>query len=302
MSVQGVAQLHTEQRNPDTIGFDRMSTQEMLQKINDEDQKIAERVREALPNIAKAVDLIVPRMRKGGRMIYVGAGTSGSLGFMDASECPPTYGVDYDRITCVMAGGNEAVFRAKESVEDQADTAVKDLQAYHLTELDTVVGVSASGRTPYCIGAMDYARSIGAASVCVVCNPNSEMGRHADVAIEMDTGCEVIMGSTRMKAGTAQKMAMNMLSTAIMVQLGRTYDNLMICLKAKNEKISNRIVRLFIDATGETDEDKAREVLTQAGGKLDVAVAMYMTGKDRDTVEKTIEAHEDFKEVLAILG
>ena len=302
MSMENISLLHTEQRNPDTVGFPELSTMEMLQKINREDQKIACAVEKALPAVAKAVDLIVPRMRKGGRMVYVGAGTSGRLGYMDAAECAPTYGVAYDRVMCVMAGGKEAVFRPQEALEDKAEAAVADLKAWNLSASDTVVAAAASGRTPYCIGALDYARSIGAGAVCVVCNPDSEMGKHAEVAIEVDTGCETIMGSTRMKGGTAQKMVMNMLSTTVMVKLGRAYDNLMICLTAKNGKISNRIVRLFKEATGETDSAKIREWLNAGEGRLEVSIAMYKSGRSREEVEAAFAQTEDFNRVLRLLG
>lgn len=293
MTAKGVSQLHTEQRNPNTIGIDRMSTAEILQKINDEDRTVAEKVREALPQVEKAVDLLVERMRTGGRMVYVGAGTSGRLGFMDAAECPPTYGVS-DRVACIMAGGQDAVFAAKESVEDDAVRAGQDLADWGLTEKDTVVAAAASGRTPYCIGALDYARSIGAGAICIVCNPNSEMAPHAQVAIEVDTGCEVIMGSTRMKAGTAQKMIMNMLSTTVMIRLGRTCDNLMVCLHAKNEKLINRVVRLYLEATGETDSARAEEALRAAHGRLDVAVLMQKTGADYEKAAQAMDERGDF--------
>nr|AIF26899.1 hypothetical protein [uncultured bacterium fosmid pJB148G3] len=301
MSIEAVSSLHTEQRNPNTIGFSKLSTLEMVEKINQEDMTVAQKVREVLPKVAEAVDLIVPRMRQGGRLVYVGCGTSGRLGYMDAAECAPTYGVAYDRVMCVMAGGKNAVFRPQENLEDSMDAAVEDLKANNLSPLDTVVAAAASGRTPYCIGALDYARSIGAGAVCVVCNPNSEMGEHAEVAIEVDTCCETIMGSTRMKAGTAQKMVMNMLSTIVMVQLGRAYDNLMIRMTAKNGKISNRIVRVFKEATGEADMAKIQEWMNAGGGHLDVAIAMYKSGKSKDEVEAVFAQTEDFYQALKLL-
>lgn len=298
MPTQDIGQLHTEQRNPATIGIGALNTEEILARINDEDQKVAGKVREALPDIARAVDLIEERMRLGGRLVYVGAGTSGRLGYMDAAECRPTFGLESDAVACVMAGGRDAVFSARESLEDRVDCAEEDLKAWGLRPQDVVVAAAASGRTPYCIGALDFARSIGAGAVCIACNPHSEMGRHAQVAIEVDTGSEVIMGSTRMKAGTAQKMIMNMLTTAVMIRLGRTCDNLMICLHAKNEKLDNRAMRLFAEATGETDPARMRETITQAGGRLDVAILMYKSGKSREQAEAAMASRGDFRQAL----
>lgn len=291
--MDNVSILHTEQRNQNTVGIDKMSTLEMLQCINNEDQTVAIAVKAALPQIAKAVDAIVPKAAKGGRIVYMGAGTSGRLGYMDASECPPTYGVAPDRVTCLMAGGRDAVFAPAEKKEDSPDLAREDLIRFGLTPLDTVVAIAASGRTPYCIGALDYARSISAGAVSVSCNPNAVMSAHADVSIEVDTGAEVIMGSTRMKAGTAQKMVLNMISTSVMVQLGRTWDNLMVCLKCNNEKIGNRSLRLFTEATGCRDTSAVEEALASAGGRIDAAVLMHMTGRDAETVAAVLREEEN---------
>lgn len=297
MRVQGVSQLHTEQRNPKTLGIDQMSTGEILKLINDEDQTVALKVQEALPAVEQAVELIVERVRRGGRMVYVGAGTSGRLGYMDAAECGPTYGL-MDTVTCVMAGGQDAVFRAKERVEDDAEGAARDLKAWGLSEKDVVIAIAASGRTPYCIGALDYAKEIGAGRVCIACNPHCEMAPHAQVAIEVDTGCEVVMGSTRMKAGTAQKMVMNMLSTAVMIRIGRTCDNLMVCMAAKNGKLGNRTIRLFSEATGETDTARIEQALLQAEGRLDVAILMHKSGKSCDEARQAMDACGDFHQAL----
>lgn len=297
MLAQEVSLLHTEQRNPKTIGIDQMSTGEILKLINDEDRTVAEKVHEALPAVEQAVDLIVERVRRGGRMVYVGAGTSGRLGFMDAAECGPTYGLT-ETVNCLMAGGRDAVFRAKERVEDDAEGAVRDLQAWGLTEKDVVIGVAASGRTPYCIGALDYAKEIGAGRVCIACNPHCEMAPHAQVAIEVDTGCEVIMGSTRMKAGTAQKMVMNMLSTAVMIRIGRTCDNLMVCMGAKNAKLGNRTIRLYSEATGETDTARVEEALRAAEGRLDVAILMYKSGRSCEEARQAMDESRDFQAAL----
>ncbi len=291
-----ISLLHTEQRNPETQKIDCVSTREMLEMINREDQKVAGCVHAVLDDVARAVDIIVPRMRKGGRIVYVGAGTSGRLGYLDASECPPTYGVSPEIVSCVMAGGRDAVFSAREGVEDCPVQAVEDLKAHGLTTLDTVVAVSASGRTPYCVGALDYAREIGAGAIAVSCNKDSVMGRHADISIEPDTGAEAIMGSTRMKAGTAQKMILNMISTSVMVQMGRTCGNLMVCLHCKNEKISNRIIRLFQEATGCKDAAHASDMIARAQGDTAVAVLMERTGCSYEAALLAMQSLKHFGE------
>lgn len=297
-----VALLHTEQRDPNTVGIGSMPTLEMLKKINDEDKKVAYAVERALPEIARAVDLIAGRMKAGGRMVYAGAGTSGRLGTLDASECPPTYGVAPDKVSCVIAGGREAVFRSRENVEDHAEQAAVDLTEWGLTGKDVVVAAAASGRTPYCIGALDHASSIGAGTVAISCNPGTVMSAHAQVAIEVDTGPEAIMGSTRMKAGTAQKMIMNMLSTAVMIRCGRTYDNLMVCVRARNGKIGNRMVRLFCEATGCTDGSAAEQRIGEAGGRLDLAVIMELTGVSLADACAAMEGSGDLASALACCG
>ena len=293
-----VSMLHTEQRNPDTVGIADLSTLDMMKKINNEDKKVAYAVEQALPAVAAAVDLIAARLAQGGRMLYVGAGTSGRLGYMDAAECGPTYGMPYETVSCVMAGGRDAVFQAQESVEDRPDCAVADLQARNLTAKDVVVAAAASGRTPYCIGALDYARSIGAGAVSLACNPNAVLSAHADVAIEVDCGPEAVMGSTRMKAGSAQKMIMNMLSTGAMIKIGRTQDNLMVCMHARNEKIAIRSVRLFKEATGCEDEQTARQYLQDAGNEMCYAVLMYKTGCTREQAAEAMKNKISFHTAL----
>ncbi len=293
--------LHTEQRNQASKGIDRMSTGDMLRVMAEENAKVAFAVEKALPEIEKAVELLTERMRRGGRMVFAGAGTSGRLGFMDAAECPPTFGIRADRVACVMAGGQSAVFSAREKLEDQATLAEADLRAFGLTETDTVVAAAASGRTPYCIGALDYARQIGAGAVSVSCNPNAEMTKHADVGIEADTGPEVIMGSTRLKAGTAEKMIMNMLSTGVMIRLGRTWDNLMICLRAANGKVNDRALRLFAEATGCGDRAVAREMLAKAEGRLDAAVLAYLSGREPQDAAEALAQTEDVHRALEML-
>lgn len=293
--------LHTEQRNPNTIGITDMPTLEVLERFNREDQSVALAVQAALPQVAKAVDAIAERMRKGGRMVYAACGTSGRLGIMDAAECGPTYGIGYEDIICLMAGGHEAVFRAQEDKEDLPELGEKALKDFGLTPLDTVVAAAASGRTPYCIGALDYARSIGALAVSISCNPGALMSQHADIPIEVDTGAEVIMGSTRMKAGTSQKMVMNMLSTGVMVRCGRTCDNLMIFISANNGKISNRIIRLFNEATGCNNNAHAQEMLDKADGNLAVATLMEKSGRSCADVKDVLTKTADYREALQML-
>jgi len=278
-----VTNLGTEQRNPNTVEIANVSTAEMLRMINREDATVAEKVADAIDKIAEAVELIAHRMSMGGRLVYVGAGTSARLAFMDAAECPPTYYVHPEDVTCIMAGGRDCVFRANEMLEDSEDDAVRDLKKYGLAPMDTVVACAASGRTPYCIGALKYAASIGAGHVSMACNLNSEMGKFAEVAIEMDTGAEAIMGSTRMKAGTAQKMAMNMLSTGVMIRLGRTYGNVLLRLPARNSKLSNRDLRYFAEAVGTNDLAYAKDCLKKAHGSSLCAAIMENLNVDYET-------------------
>ncbi|MEG0766743.1 MAG: N-acetylmuramic acid 6-phosphate etherase [Clostridia bacterium] len=288
-AAQCLAGLLTEQRNAHSLGIAEMSTRDMLTCINREDQTVAQRVAEAIPQIAQAVERIVPRMRAGGRMVYVGAGTSGRIGYMDAAECGPTYGVAEDRIACVMAGGRPAVFAPQEMLEDSKEMAASDLAAWGLTGQDVVIAAAASGRTPYCLGALQYAQELGALRIALSCNEGSEMGQAAEIAIEVATGPEVIMGSTRMKAGTAQKLLMNMLSTAVMLRLGRTCDNLMIHIRARNRKASCRVLRLFAEATGNHDPKAAERRLEEAQGQLPVAALCEMTGQPVATVRAALD-------------
>ena len=292
-----IGMLHTEQRNPATVGITEMTDREMLEAISRENENAALAVNATIPQIERALALIVPRMKAGGRMVYMGAGTSGRLGMMDAAECRPTYGVAEGRVTFLIAGGLEAIYSARENAEDSAEAGRQDLIDFGLTDRDVLVAAAASGRTPYCICGLDYAREIGAGTVSISCNPDAILSSHAEVGIEADTGPEVIMGSTRMKAGTAQKMIMNMLSTCAMIRLGRTYDNLMICVASKNEKLNNRMIRQFQEATGLSAEE-ARCSLEQTGGRLDAAVLHSLSGQDVETVFQTLQSTENFGEAL----
>ena len=242
--------LATEQRNSHSQHIDSVSTEDMLRIINDEDHKVADAVGAIIPDIAKAVDTIADRLRHGGRLFYMGSGTSGRLGILDAVECPPTYSTDPERIQGLIAGGYEAIFRAKEGAEDSPELGRQDLIAKNLTDDDVVVGLSASGRTPYVVGGLTYAASVGAATIAIDCSPHSAIGACADIDLCAVVGPEVVTGSTRMKAGTAQKMIANMLSTGAMIRLGKVYGNLMVDVKSSNQKLEERARRIVMTATG----------------------------------------------------
>jgi len=282
-----IAELSTEQRNPKSIGIASLPTLGILETINDFDQTVATRVRAALPVIERAVSLITERLEAGGRLVYTGAGTSGRLGIMDAAECSPTYGVS--NVMGVMAGGRDAVFKAREMLEDERNGAPSELESIGLSPKDVLFAVAASGRTPYCIGALEYAKKTGAGRISLACNKGAVISGYAEVAIEIDTGPEVIMGSTRMKAGTAEKLVMNMVSTAVMIKLGRTYDNLMIKLHCQNHKGLNRTLRLFREATGINDLEYARNALGKSDGRLEIAVLVELTGAQKENAEQALE-------------
>lgn len=279
--------IATEQRNTATNNIDQLSTIDMVSLINEQDKRVPLAVEKALPSIAAAVDEITTHIRQGGRLFYMGAGTSGRLGILDAVECPPTFGVDFDLVQGIIAGGNEAIFRAKEGAEDSPELAVKDLQSCGFTKNDVLVGIAASGRTPYTLGGLQYARSIGATAISVTCSPNSPMSAEADISICATPGPEVITGSTRLKAGTAQKMILNMLSTGTMIKLGKVYGNLMVDVKATNLKLAERARRIVMDATG-CSRDEALKALDLAGGKAKLAILMLLTGMDAENAQKKL--------------
>ncbi len=256
--------ITTEGRNPETYDIDVVSTLEIVQKINNEDQKVALTVKDALPSVAEAVDAIVETFKKGGRLIYVGAGTSGRIGLMDAVECPPTYGVKHDMVMCIMAGGMGAMEHAVEGAEDDALMGEKDLKNVNVSSSDIVIGIAASGRTPYVIGAIEYAKKVGTKTGCIVTSKDSPLAKLVDYPIEAITGPEAITGSTRMKAGTAQKLICNMLSTASMVKMGKVYENLMIDVQATNIKLVSRAVKIIMDITG-LNELEARQMFENYG-------------------------------------
>jgi N-acetylmuramic acid 6-phosphate etherase len=280
----------TEETNPKTKDIDRRSTIEIIRLINEEDTTVPEAVSRVLDRVAEAVDLIVERLGSGGRLIYVGTGTSGRLGVLDASECPPTFGVSAEVVLGVIAGGYDALRRAVEAAEDDPQQAARDLQSQNASAQDVVVGVSASGNTPYTLGAVEYANKIGAVSIAVTCNPDSRMAAAAGVSIAPLVGPEVIAGSSRMKAGTAQKLILNMLSTATMIKLGLVYSNLMSNLRATNEKLRSRAGAILAEETGITAEEAAR-VFEAAGEDLRVALLMVRSNLSRSDAERLLESH-----------
>jgi N-acetylmuramic acid 6-phosphate etherase len=277
----------TEQRNPRTRGLDRKSTREILRALNRQDARVPAAVAREIPALARAVETVVRAFRRGGRLFYVGAGTSGRLGVLDASEIPPTFGVPPGLVQGVIAGGHGALVRAAEGAEDSPALGKRDVAARKITREDVVVGLTASGSTPYVLGALQYARSRGAATVAVTCNRRSAVARAAQMVIAPDVGAEAIAGSTRMKAGTAQKLVLNMLSTAVMVRLGHVYDNWMINVAKTNRKLRRRAERILREATG-ANVAAVRRALRQAGHDLRVALVMLKTDLDAGEAQRRL--------------
>ena len=277
----------TETDNPKTSEIDKVTTLDAIRLINNEDKLVADAIEKVLPEIASAIDEIVVRLQNGGRLFYIGTGTSGRLGVLDASEIPPTFGVSYDLIQGVIAGGFEALYNATESSEDNKEQGAEDLKERGLTYKDAVVGIAASGRTPYTIGAVKYAREIGCFTACIVCNPESKITETAEVAIVPVVGPEAITGSTRMKAGTAQKLILNMISTVAMIRLGYVSGNRMTNMKASNEKLQDRAVRILIEET-QIDEAAATKLMADAGGDLRVALVMAKARVDVDDARNAL--------------
>ena len=283
-----IKDLVTEKRNPDTFDIDTKFTLQILKLINKEDKKVALAVEKELPNIAKAVDLIVNAFKNKGRLFYIGAGTSGRLGVLDAAECPPTFGTPPGMIKGVIAGGRRTLVRSKEGVEDDFKAGGKDLEKNKITKKDVVVGITASRRTPYVLGALEKAKKVGAKTIFVFCNPSCNLKTKVDVAISPILGPEVIAGSTRMKAGSAQKMILNMLTTASMIKMGKVYQNLMVDLQAKSEKLVERSKRIIMMLTG-VDYKEAGKYLKRAGGKVKTALVMILANTDKETAEKRLK-------------
>lgn len=285
--------LTTEQRNAATLHIDELSVPDMLRTIHEEDKKVFEAVESALPMIARAVEIIAVRLKKGGRLFYLGAGTSGRLGVLDAVECPPTFGTEPERVQGVIAGGADAIFHAQEGAEDSLALAQQDLQARGLCSSDILCGIAASGRTPYVIGGLEYARSLGAATIAVVCTPESPIAALADVAITAVTGSEVITGSTRLKAGTAQKIILNMLSTGTMIRLGKVYGNLMVDVKSSNAKLEERARRIVMEATGRSRAE-AEEALAKSAGSAKLAIFMLLANLSVEEARRQLDTADGY--------
>ena len=286
--------LTTEQRNPNSMQIDSKSTIEILKIINDEDKTVALAVEKEIKYIAEAVDIIVNSIKNGGRLLYFGAGTSGRLGVIDASECPPTFGTPFGLIEGFIAGGKEAMFRAQEGAEDYEENGVKDVIAAKVTKKDVVCGIAASRRTPYVVGAVKRAKDIGAKTIFVTTNPRENFNiKEVDVAICPYVGPEVIMGSTRMKSGTAQKLVLNMLTTAAMIGLGKVYENMMVDLQMTNKKLVERSKKIVMTITGISYED-AEDYLNKANGHVKTALVMIKAGVDVEEARQRLEKAEGF--------
>ncbi len=282
-----LAKLSTESQNENTVDLDIMTPLQIARTMNDEDKKVAEAIEKVLPDIATAIKWGSESLKKGGRIIYMGAGTSGRLGVLDAVECPPTFGVSPDVVVGLMAGGERAFVRAVEGAEDSHTLCEEELKNAGLTSKDLVVGLAASGRTPYVIYGLRYAKNIGARTVSISCNKNSEIGNEAELAIEAVTGAEVLTGSTRLKAGTAQKMILNMISTGSMVSIGKVYKNYMVDVQQTNEKLHVRAENIVMDVTG-VSREKADEKLRLADGKVKTAIVMILKSCDCSTADELI--------------
>jgi N-acetylmuramic acid 6-phosphate etherase len=285
--------LTTEIRNERTGNLDQLSVEEFLNIMNDEDQKVALAVREQIPAISSVVQLVIEAFRNGGRLIYAGAGTSGRIGLLDAVECPPTFGTNPNEVIGLIAGGDSAFIKAVEGAEDSVELGIADLKNISLTKNDIVIGIAASGRTPYVIGALQYANEVGAKTVAIACNKNSEIGKVASLKIEVDNGPEVLTGSTRLKAGTSQKLICNMISTASMVGIGKVYKNLMVDLQLTNIKLVDRAKRIIIGATG-CDYETASKYLLKANNQTKVAIVMILTGMTYDESISRLEGAQGF--------
>ena len=285
---QTLKQLTSEQRNSASLNLDQLSALEIVQLMNQEDQKVALAVNDQLAQIAQAVEVIVSAFQRGGRLIYQGAGTSGRLGVLDASECPPTFGVPFGQVIGLIAGGDRAIRKSVENAEDNREAGKADLMQIQLSDKDVVVGLAVSGRTPYVLGGLAYAKSLGAKTVAISCNAHSEMSKIADISITPIVGAEVLTGSSRLKAGTAQKMVLNMLSTASMVLMGKCYQNLMVDVQATNEKLRHRAVNIVMQAT-ECDCDTAKHYLSLADNQAKLAIMMILGNLDKAQAKVLLE-------------
>lgn len=290
--------LTTERRNETTFGLDEMSVAEAVHLMNQEDHKVPDAVAEQLPQIEKVIEATITAFKKGGRLIYMGAGTSGRLGVLDAAECVPTFGVETEMVVGLIAGGEQAMTVAVEGAEDNAELGAQDLVDLKLTENDMVIGIAASGRTPYVIGGLDYARSIGASTGTISCNKGAEISKHTALPIEVDCGPEFLTGSTRLKSGTAQKLILNMISTISMIGIGKVYNNLMVDVKPTNEKLVERSKRIIMQAT-EVDYETAARYFVEAEQNVKLAIVMILTDSSKEAAaEKLIQADGFVKKTI----
>lgn len=297
-----LSRLTTEGRNTASADIDMLDTEAMLRVINREDQKVALAVEKTIPAIAQAVDAIVAAFQKGGRLIYCGAGTSGRLGILDASECPPTYGTPREQVVGLIAGGHRAILQAVENAEDSLTLGVDDLKALNFNANDILVGIAASGRTPYVTAAMQYAQKLGATTVALTCNAGSEMAQIADIAIVPVVGAEVVTGSSRMKAGTAQKLVLNMLTTGAMIRSGKVYGNLMVDVEATNQKLVQRQINIVMEAT-DCDSETATQALKACDGHCKTAIVMVLGGLSADQAARLLADNGGFiRQALAHTG
>ena len=285
--LRTLGQLITEQRNPNSMQIDTLSAYEIVQIINNEDKQVPLAIEKVLPQIAQAVEKIVEAFHQGGRLVYIGAGTSGRLGVLDASECPPTFGVSPEMVKGIIAGGERALRHPIEGAEDNKEAGKQDLQAVEFSQKDVLVGIAASGRTPYVLGALAYAKQLGATTVSIASNPNSVMSQIADIVIDTVVGAEVLTGSSRMKSGTAQKLVLNMLTTASMILIGKCYQNLMVDVQASNQKLVARAIRIVMQAT-ECSREVAESTLALAENNAKLAIMMILADLDKDRAEQLL--------------
>ena len=291
--IMDIKSLTSEQRNLASANLDQLSTLELVKLFNNEDEKVTQAIKFELPLIAAAIDMIAHAFQQSGRLIYIGAGTSGRLGVLDASECPPTFGVGHQQVQGIIAGGEAAMFKAQEGAEDDLNAAQIDLEQIQLTSRDIVVGIAASGRTPYVIGGLNFANKLGCKTIAISCNNDSPISVIAKIAITPVVGPEVLTGSSRMKAGTAQKLVLNMLSTGAMVRTGKVYQNLMVDVKTSNEKLITRSENIIMDVTG-VERERAQELLKQANQHVKSAILMELNGVDYDTATQQLADNQGF--------
>ncbi|ENC9556693.1 N-acetylmuramic acid 6-phosphate etherase [Aeromonas hydrophila] len=288
-----LSSMITETRNPASVEIDQLPTLEMLRVINQEDQQVALAVSQLLPEITRAVDAIAAAFGKGGRLVYIGAGTSGRLGILDASECPPTYGVSAEQVVGLIAGGHKAILQAVENAEDDAELGAQDLKNIQFCANDVLVGIAASGRTPYVLGAMAHARAVGATVCSISCNPGSPLAQAANISMVAVVGPEIVTGSSRMKAGTAQKLILNMLSTGAMIRTGKVYGNLMVDVEATNAKLVERQKRIVMEAT-DCERAVAERALAQADNHCKTAIVMILAGLTADEARTRLQSSNGF--------